>query len=340
MIVGFAIGFLLLVVIFSFFPKSTEIPPVEISESFVLRTEVEDLIVLRDTLRPGSQEAYRQTYKTIVWAPEQHRSILEYFHKINKLAPGLLSRGASDGTIAVYLTDLPNYAKGGTQNIAIDEVMFAYPDFSHRVLFHEMVHAGDSYRRVSNSEAFRRIFEPRIRQAIALLKSEGLTPSTAAALPLGERRKQIEDKVRMETGLPSAYASRNLGECLAEVISFWLSPEYSYTPPLGTIELLFSFVEEPALPNLVDVRFRAAEAMLRADEFKKALRQFSRVIRDEPKFYQAYSMRGYLYLNMKKYELALQDLKQARDLVPRLEADYAFYDNEWKRVSQLIAEQE
>ncbi len=251
-----------------------------------------------------------------------------------------MSRGASDETIAVYLADLPNYAKGGTQIIAIDEIMFAHPDYSYRVLFHEMVHAADSYDRLSNSEAFRKIFEPKIWQAIALLESEGLTPSTAAALPLGDRRKQIEDKVRVETGLPSVYAAHSLGECLAEVISHWLAPEYDYTPPLGTIALLSSFVSEPALPNLVDVRFRQAEAMLRAREFKKALGQLSTVIGDDSKFYQAYSMRGYLHLNMKRYERALQDLKQARDLVPQLNNDYGFYDREWKRVSKLVAEQE
>ncbi len=71
MIVGFAIGFLLMIGIFSFLPKNSETPLAEVAESFVLRTEVEELVKLRDSLKPDSQEAHGQTYETITWTPEQ-----------------------------------------------------------------------------------------------------------------------------------------------------------------------------------------------------------------------------------------------------------------------------
>ncbi len=297
---------------------------------------VDDLITFQDVLRPGSDEAYRKTYKTLAWSSDERAIIQKHFQRIYALAPGLLYRGASDHSIALYRVDLPTYAKGGVQLIVIDKKAFLYPNYSTRVILHELVHTADSYGKLSGSEAFRALYEPKILAARNLLRGEGLTPSTAAALPLGERRKYIERLIREKTGLPSAYAARNLSECLAEVMSFWLLPEYKYTPPAQMVEWLTPIVKGPGEVDPLEVQFRKAKALIRSGRIKTAIAQFSRVIRADPGFYQAYSMRGYLYLKINKNKLAVQDLKQAHDLISPYQSDYGFYDSEWRRVANLV----
>lgn len=298
--------------------------------------EVEDLVVMRDTLRPNSSEAAMDTYKTIPWVPNERAFILKSLRRIHALAPGLLPRAASDGTLSVYRSNLRTYAKGGTKLIVIGKMVFAYPDFSFRVVFHETVHAADNYHKLSNSNAFRKIFEPKIEAARVLLAKEGLTPARAAALPLGERRKRIEKMVRTQTGLPSAYAAYSLSECLSEVVSFWLTPEFNYTPSPAVVRLLSPFVSQAAPPDPVDQLFRQAERSLRHGDFAGAAKKASQVIKADPTFYQAYSLRGYAYLKLKKNKYALRDLKKAHELVPPLQGSYAFYDKEYKRVRALV----
>ncbi len=302
----------------------------------VFGAEVEDLVVMRDTPRPNSSEAERGTYKTIPWIPKERAFVLKSLRRIHTLAPGLLPRAAADGTLSVYRSNLRTYAKGGTKLIVIGKMVFVYPDFSFRVVFHEVVHAADNYHKLSNSNAFREIFEPKIKAARALLAKEGLTPSGAAALPLGERRKRIEKMVRVQTGLPSAYAAHSLSECLAEVVSFWLTPEFKYTPSPAVVHLLNPFVNQAAPPDPVDQLFREAERSLRHGDFAGAAKKASQVIKADPTFYQAYSLRGYAYLKLKKNKYALRDLKKAHELVPPLQGSYAFYDKEYKRVRNLI----
>ena len=298
----------------------------------VYGAEMEDLVVLRDTLRPNSSEAYQNVYKTIPWVPKERAFVLKSLHRINTLAPGLLPRAASDGTLSVYRANVRTYAKGGTKLIVVGKMVFVYPDFSFRVLLHEVVHSADSYMKLSGSEAFREIFEPKIKTARALLAKEGLTPAAAAALPLGERRKRIERMVRTQTGLPSAYAAHSLSECLSEVTSFWLTPEFKYTPDPGVVRLLSPFVKETALPDLTDVSFRQAKTLVQQGQIYAAINKLTEVIRADPTFYQAYSVRGYAYLKLGKNDLALKNLKRARDLVSPLQGSYGFYDREYKRV--------
>jgi len=302
----------------------------------VYGAEVEDLVTLRDTLRPNSNEAMRETYKTIPWTPKQRAFILKSLRRINALAPGLLPRGAADGTLSVYRADLRTYAKGGTQLIVVDRKLFIYPDFSSRVLLHEVVHSADSYMKLSGSAAFREIFEPKIKLAQALLAKEGLTPARAAAMPIGERRKRIERALRTQTGLPSAYAAHSLAECLAEVVSFWVAPQFSYMPGPDAVRLLSPFVNEAAPPDPVDVLFRQADSLLQNGQTRAAIKTLTKVVQADPSFYQAYSTRGYAYLKLGKNKAGLQDLKQARDLVPPLQSSYGFYEREYKRVRALI----
>jgi hypothetical protein len=302
----------------------------------VYGAEVEGLVTLRDTLRPNSSEAIQETYKTIPWTPKQRAFVLKSLRRINALAPGLLSRGAADGTLSVYRADLRTYAKGGTQLIVVDRKLFIYPDFSSRVLLHEVVHAADSYMKLSGSEGFREIFEPKIKAARALLAKEGLTPASAAAMPIGERRKRIERALRRQTGLPSAYAAHSLAECLAEVTSFWVAPEFSYLPGPDAVRLLSPFVNEAAPPDPVDVHFRQADFLLQNGQSRAAIKALTKVVQADPRFYQAFSTRGYAYLKLGKNKAGLQDLKQARDLVSPLQSSYGFYDREYKRVRKLL----
>lgn len=302
----------------------------------VLGADLQDLVILRDTLRPNSSEASSNTYKTIAWVPKERAFALKSLHRINDLAPGLLPRAASDGTLSVYRANLPTYARGGTQLIVVDRKLFIYPNYSFRVLLHEVVHSADNYMKLSGSKAFREIFEPKIKAARALLAKEGLTPALAAALPIGARRKRVERMVRAQTGLPSAYAARNLAECLSEVISFWVTPEFKYMPSADVVRLLSPFVRQPVPANPVDQHFRQAEARLRQGQVFAAVKMLTGVIRAEPNFYQAYSLRGYAYLKVKKNKAGLHDLKQARDRVSPLQNSYAFYDQEYKRVRKLV----
>jgi len=267
---------------------------------------------------------------------DERAFVLKSLRRINGLAPGLLPRAAADGTLSVYRANLRTYAKGGTRLIVVGKMVFVYPDFSFRVLLHEMVHAADSYDKLSGSAAFRNIFEPKIKAARALLAKEGLTPAAAAALPLGERRKRIERMVRTQTGLPSAYAAYSLTECLAEVASFWVTPEFKYTPSPEMVRLLGPFVRQSVPPDPADQLFREAESRLNHGDFAGAIKKASLVIKAEPAFYQAYSVRSYAYLKLKKNKLALGDLKQARDRVSPLQSSYSFYNREYKRVSKLL----
>ena len=301
----------------------------------VYGAEMEDLVVLRDTLRPHSSEAYQNVYKTIPWVPRERAFVLKSLRRINTLAPGLLPRAASDETLSVYRANVRTYAKGGTRLIVVGKMVFAYPDNSFRVLLHEVAHSADSYMKLSGSGAFREVFEPKIRTARALLAKEGLTPATAAALPIGARRKRIERMVRVKTGLPSAYAAHSLAECLSEVTSFWVTPEFKYTPSPEVVRLLSPFVNERVSPNPAEVHFRQAESFMQKGQISAAINKLTEVIRAEPNFYQAYSLRGYAYLKLKKNNPGLKDLKYARDLVSPLQGSYGFYSREYKRVRTL-----
>jgi tetratricopeptide (TPR) repeat protein len=298
----------------------------------------EDYAILRDTLKPGSPEAYKGTYKTRAWQPKERIWVQENFRRFHALAPALLPRGAADGTLSVYRANLRTYAKGSMQRIIIDDKVFLYPDYSARVLLHELVHSADSYGRLSGSDGFRKVFEPKIKKARALLQTKGLTPATAAALPIGAARKEIERAIRTQTGLPSAYAAQNLSECLSEVVSFWVMPEYKYTPDPQSVGVLQTFISEPSAPNLADINFRKAEALQRGGKIREAIKALDKTIKTDPNFYQAYSMRGYLYLALKKPRPGLADLKRARDTIPRMQRNYAFYDGEWRRVQKQLGE--
>ena len=306
-----------------------------ISSGIVFASEVEDFVEFRDSLKPGSSEASGNSYQTIAWAENERDFVLKSIQRMHSLAPALLPRGASDGTISLYRAKLRNYAKGGPQRLLLDEKVFLYQDYSSRVVLHELVHTADGYSRFSSSDEFRQIFEPKIRRAQALLKQEGLTPATAAALPIGERRKKIELAVKKETGLPSAYASRNLTECLAEVVSSWLFSEYRYSPGPEAIALLTQFVSKTVPPHPADIAYRAGEALFSSGKTREAIEQWSNAIELDSGFYQAYSSRGFAYERLNKLELAVKDLKQSRDLVPPFQFAFEFYDSQWKRVSKL-----
>ncbi len=314
---------IVLIVFFTFFAGLAHAVPVG------------DLVTVRDTPRPGSDEAYRKTYKTLVWTPNERAVIQSQLAKIYRRAPGLLIRGAGEGTISLYRAHINTYAKGGPRLVVLSKDHFTYPDYSIRVLFHEMVHTADAYNRLSGSEAFKAIFVPKIKQARALLAQEGLTPASAAALPLDARRQKIERAVRRQTGLPSAYAARNLAECLAETISFWLTPEYRYTPPASAIDLLTPFISANSVPNPLDADYRQALVLAYAGKSDAAAAKLTQIIARDPQFYQAFSTRGYIHLKAKDFARAVQDLKQARDLISPYQTGYGFYDSEWKRVSAL-----
>jgi len=299
---------------------------------------VEDLVVFRDSLKPGSAEAHDRPFNTEPWSEKERAFALRALQQIHSLAPALLPRGASDKNISLYRASLPGYAKGGVQRMAFDKKAFIYPDYSSRVILHEVVHTADAYDRMAGSEPFRKIFEPKIEHARALLKREGLTPATAAALPIGKRRQRIERAVRTQTGLPSAYAARDLEECLAEVISFWISPEYNYTPDPQAVPLLTPFVQTTPGPDPVEIRFREAQALQRMGQTRKSIELLDQIIREAPYFHQALSLRGFLFLALNKPALAANDLKRSRELVSPLQRTHAFYDTQWRRAHQLAAQ--
>ena len=298
--------------------------------------EADQFIEFRDTPRPGTQEASSGRYAIQPWAAGEKAIARADFARIHALAPGLLPRGAAGGRIAVYRARLRTYAKGGRQRMMLDRKMFFYPQLSFPVLLHESVHTADSAMRISGSVDFRAIFEPEILKARALLKHQGLTPAMAAALPIGARRRKIERLVRQKTALPSAYAARNLAECLAEVVAFWLNPDYAYTPPEKAQALLRPFVSTAPAANRNEARLYAAETLYQQGKYRQAVKLLSQIIAHDPDFYQAWSARGYAYLKLHRPALAERDLKQARDLVPPLQSGYGFYDSEWKRVHKAV----
>lgn len=298
----------------------------------------EHFIEFRDSAKPGTDEVASGRYAMHPWTENEKAIALAGFRRIHALAPGLLPRGAAGGKIAVYRAKLRTYAKGGFRRMVLDRKMFFHPDRTFTILLHETVHTADSMMKLSGSPAFRAIFEPRILKARTLLRNEGLTPATAAALPIGPKRQRIEQLVRRTTGLPSAYAARNLAECLAEVVSFWLSLGLHYTPPPRAQSLLRPFVRSaPAEPDKDAILLHAARALYRQGDYDKAIKTLTQIIRHDPTVYQAWSARGYAFLKLRQRILAERDIKQARDRVPKLQSGYAFYDAEWNRIHKATS---
>lgn len=299
---------------------------------------VETYVEILDTLRPGSSEAQSQQYPVLEWASADKALVLGQLKKIHRLAPGLLPRGAADGKISVYLAKLRTYAKGGTQLIVLDRRALPVKgvDYSYRIVLHELVHTADSYHRLSDSDQFRKAMEPRIIRAREILKAEGLTPVKAAALPLGDRRKTLEQTVRRETGLPGIYACANLAECLAEVTSFWVAPEYRYDPPEEVVPVLREFVMKSVEPDTIEMAFREAENTFRGGDYSKTINQLSPLLDQRPQFYQAASLRGYAYQRLKQLDLAEKDLRQARDSISPYQSGYSFYDSEWRKIRATL----
>lgn len=300
--------------------------------------DVADLVVFRNTLRPGSAEADEAVYQLEPWKAAERDQVLAQLNRINELAPGLLVRGASDGTISVYLAKLRSYAKGGPKRILLDRRGLPVPGrpYSYRILLHELVHTADCYDRLSGSDFFRRIIEPRIEQARKILEDEGLTPVTAASLPLGDRRRKLEQRVRRETGLPGVYASANLTECLAEIVSFWVAPEFRYSPPEELKLQLQEFVAKGVPPEKNDIAFRRAATLFRARKYQQAISELDPVIESQANFYQATSLRGYAHERLNRLKDAERDLRATRDAISPYQHGFSFYDREWQRVKKLI----
>ena len=80
------------------------------------------------------------------------------------------------------------------------------------------------------------------------------------------------------------------------------------------------------LVNIVAILFIACESALESynrgveyeniGEYKKASEQYTKAIKIDPDFFQAYKNRGVVYLNLGQFELAIKDYDEFIKLVP------------------------
>lgn len=312
------------------------------AQNAITQRPLTDWVEFRDTLKPGSNEARDQRYKVIPWQDSEKKLLTQHLNYVHTKAPGLLARGAGTQNIRLYRAKLAGYAKGSDHFIVLDGKSFPTRgmNWTRRIIIHELCHTADHYRKISSSETFRKVIEPKLILATQLLKKEGLTPRQAAALPLGERRKKIKNLIRTQTGLPSAYASTNLSECLAEIVSFWVDDLYHYNPPTALLPLLKDFTQKNALPSPAVKAFTTAQNLYRQGKFKDAITQLNAAVKTDPHFYQAIALRGHTYERLGNITLAEQDLRKTIALIPRHEHGYAYYFSEWKRIKDKASKTE
>ena len=282
---------------------------------------LDQLIEFRNTLKPGTKESHTKKYQVLQWPEQSKASLRKHLEYVNRRAPALLSRGAGSNKIRIYYANLPGYAKGGEQIIVLDKKSFPTRgmDWTRRIIIHELCHTADYFNQASNSLLFRKVVEPKLKLAANLLKQEGLTPRQAAALPLGERRKKIESLIRTKTGLPSAYASANLTECLAEMVSFWVDELYHYKPPAELVPLMEKLTRkhQPAHASLK--HYKSGENWFAKGQYKLALK-------------------GHAHERMGNVNLAAHDMKSAVNHISRYQHGYHFYYSEWQRLKKKAGE--
>lgn len=301
--------------------------------------ELEGYVEFWDALKPGTTEASRKDYEVVAWQEDEKRAVVQYLMFLRERAPHLLKRGGLGEEIRVYRAPLKNYAKGGRQYIILDEKAFSplVADWIRRIVIHEIVHTADTFKFLSNSEEFRAVAEPRIKQAVSVLEKENLTPAQAAALPLGQRRDKVENLIKKKTGLPSAYAAENLSECLAEMISFWLDDTYSYKPPAEFLPFLRSLTQEsPPVPVAVG-KYLEGERLFGSRNFGAALASLTAAIDEDPRFYRAVALRGHTRERLGQNELAVRDMQDAVGLLSKYEQGYSFYLAELKRLQKTLS---
>lgn len=337
-------------------PTPLPVPNAAPGAANATRRDWRELFEFRDALRPDSEEALKREYLPVAWSPRDRELVYQRFAAIAGTAPGLLEQAAMDGPISLYRIDLQmaSQAKAAYRRLALNQSAFPNPqnDWLTRIIAHELAHAADPYGRMSSEAAWRNLVEPRIAAARELLKQRGLTTLAAAQMPIGPQRTQLEQVLRRELGLPSAYAAESIEEATAEIVSFMVDGEADYAPPPAIAAFLRQRLFEPVDRREGERRggqevgqkggqkggqgdSRPAAAAYREGlrwsalkNYPAAIEAYSEALRLSPEFALAFMERGIARSKMNAYAEAAADFSRALMLVSPYSRHAAFLQAE------------
>ncbi|MBI2296795.1 MAG: tetratricopeptide repeat protein [Betaproteobacteria bacterium] len=289
------------------------------------------VLELRDSPTPSSTTQY----PVKPWRQDEKEAVLKLSELIQQRARGLMERATAYRLILLYRTEKIESAHAAAEANPYEHSIY-FADAAFRVwpgpaLVHEVAHLADSDWKISASKAWVNMVGPLMKRVREIVKEKGMT--------LREAGKARLYDIALKEGLPTLQASLNAEEAFADYMAAMVFPLPQWLPP-GHIA---AFLETKALstPFKPDESTKYYHLGLSLFTFKEgnliiseggkldeAIDAFTRAIKLDPEFGNAYYYRAAAWRLKKDWDKAISDLSEVIRIFPneRRLADPAYFE--------------
>ncbi len=281
------------------------------------KADIRDFVEFRADIAPTS--TLTLTVKN--WSSSEQELILELFQLLEDKEPGLLLRAVEPGKIMLYRANTsPSHPSGGwvrrrhESSFLFTDIFFSSAkkgsrgyDYIYWLFIHEIAHLADPVDQIGRSDEWSEIIQPRLLSISKVLTSKGFTMRQAMF-------KRLDTEAAV-FGFPSIYAATSRHEALAE----FAAANYFGKPIPKNIKTFLAvqlFTRPSPKEGKMVKSYRRANMFFRNKQLKQASETLDDAIEISPSFSQGIYLRGFVYMNSKKYKWAIKDFTEALKYIP------------------------
>ena len=281
-------------------------------------------------------------YTSKSWSDEEKVAFLSLLRSLGRKAPSLVTTVVEDRPLLLYRTpEIKPFIPGGyhfadhdvwLSDAWTEKALAGTVESTRRaeeILAHELTHALDSFQQYSWSPEWIRLIKPRLERVSKLFLAQTGIPRPEFP-PKDEKHLPLLETLARAEGLPTAYATKDLIEALAECTSLMVTDSGYSPPPEIAFFIRTQILDVKTQPPGVRHTHRALHAFVEGDP-EEGGREISLALDADSSLAHVYYIRGKSRRNKASEELILADFTRAIDLAPEVNRQFL-----WDRAEQYV----